>query len=162
MPIILFGHVILGESCGLAEGCGFDPRPIQWKWCQSHARINSYTQLWQIIEKIRNYRCQFHQYFNYNFYARRSQKRNKIQLSHEYLFTHLGSTSVKAVRRTLMKLSPGNQMGQNKKMVIQFYVLQDNLFTISAFFEKYTMVRATRQRKTIQKIIIVELFYNQL
>jgi len=32
----------------------------------------------------------------------------KIQLSHKYLFTLLGSASVKAVRRTLMKLSPGD------------------------------------------------------
>jgi len=31
----------------------------------------------------------------------------KIQLSNQCLFTLLGSTSVKAVRRTLMKLSPG-------------------------------------------------------
>jgi len=41
-----------------------------------------------------------------NFTACRSQKRKKIQLSHQYLFTLLGSASVKAARRTLMKLSP--------------------------------------------------------
>jgi len=40
-------------------------------------------------------------------YTCRSQKRDKIQLSHKYLFTLSGSVSVKAVRRTLMKLSPG-------------------------------------------------------
>jgi len=51
-------------------------------------------------------RCQFHQHFTYSFYACRSQKRKKIQLSHKYLFTLLGSESVKAERRTLMKLSP--------------------------------------------------------
>jgi hypothetical protein len=31
----------------------------------------------------------------------------RTQSSHQYLFTLLGPTSVKAVRRTLMKLSPG-------------------------------------------------------
>ncbi len=31
----------------------------------------------------------------------------KIQFSHQYLFMLLGSTSVKAVSRTLMKLTPG-------------------------------------------------------
>jgi len=40
------------------------------------------------------------------FYARRSQKRKKIQLSNQYLFTLSGSAGAKAVRRTLMKLSP--------------------------------------------------------
>jgi hypothetical protein len=49
---------------------------------------------------------QFHQRFTYNFYACRSQKCRKIQLSHKYLFTLSGSVSVKAARRTLMKLSP--------------------------------------------------------
>jgi hypothetical protein len=43
----------------------------------------------------------------YSFYAHRSQKRKKIQLSHKYLFTLSGSTSAKAVLRTLMKLTPG-------------------------------------------------------
>jgi hypothetical protein len=52
-------------------------------------------------------RGQFHQHFTYSFYARRSQKQKKIQLSHKYIFTLLGSLSIKAVRRTLMKLSPG-------------------------------------------------------
>ena len=31
----------------------------------------------------------------------------RTQSSHQYLFTLLGSTNVKAVRRTLMKLTPG-------------------------------------------------------
>jgi len=53
-------------------------------------------------------RGQSHQHFTYSFYARRSQKCKKIQLSHKYLFTLLGSASVNAVRRTLMKLSPGD------------------------------------------------------
>ncbi len=50
-------------------------------------------------------RVQFHQCFMYSFYACRSQKRKKIQSSHKYLFTLLGSTGAKAVRRTLMILT---------------------------------------------------------
>jgi len=50
---------------------------------------------------------QFHQHSTYSFYTCRSQKRKKTQLSHQYLFTLAGSTSKKAVRRTLMKLTPG-------------------------------------------------------
>ncbi len=42
-----------------------------------------------------------------SFYARRFRKSTKIQLSHQYLFTLSGSESVKAVRRTLMKLTTG-------------------------------------------------------
>ncbi len=39
--------------------------------------------------------------------ARRPQKRKKIQLSHQCLFTLLGSTGIKAVCRTWMKFTPG-------------------------------------------------------
>jgi len=49
-------------------------------------------------------RCQLNQHFTQSFYTRRSQKRKKIQLSHKYLFTILGSAHIKAVRRTLIKL----------------------------------------------------------
>ncbi len=49
-------------------------------------------------------RCQFHQRFTCSFY--RSQKHKNIQLSHQYLFTILGSAGVKALHRTLMKLTP--------------------------------------------------------
>ncbi len=52
-------------------------------------------------------KCQCHRHFTCSVYTRRSQKRKKIQLSHQYLFTLLGSAGAKAVRRTLMKLSPG-------------------------------------------------------
>jgi len=51
--------------------------------------------------------CQFHQHFTPSFYASRSQKREKIHLSHQYLITLSGSASLKAVHRTLMKLSHG-------------------------------------------------------
>ncbi len=50
---------------------------------------------------------QFHQCLTRTFYARKSRKRKKVQLSHQYLFTLSGSACVKAVLRTLMKLSPG-------------------------------------------------------
>jgi len=54
-------------------------------------------------------RCQFHQRSTHSFYARRSQKRKKIQLSHQYLLTLSGSASIKDRCRTLMKLSPGQE-----------------------------------------------------
>jgi len=38
----------------------------------------------------------------------------KIQLSHQYLFTLSGSTSVKAVHRMLMKLTPGHLLNARK------------------------------------------------
>ncbi len=50
--------------------------------------------------------CHFYQRFMRSFYARRSQKRKNIQLSHQYLFTLLGSARTKAAHRTLMKLTP--------------------------------------------------------
>jgi len=62
----------------------------------------------KILARKEDTMCPFHQRFTYSFYARRSQKRKKIQLSHQYLFMILGSLSVKAVRRTLMKLSQGD------------------------------------------------------
>jgi len=50
--------------------------------------------------------CQFHEHFTYSFYASRSWRCKNIQLSHQYLFRLSGSASVKAVRSTVMKLSP--------------------------------------------------------
>jgi len=47
--------------------------------------------------------CQFHQLFTYSFYARRSWKHKKILKTKLYFFALSGSTSVKAVRGTLMK-----------------------------------------------------------
>ncbi len=54
-------------------------------------------------------RAQFHQRSTYSFYARRSQKRNGRTYTDvlTVFFTLLGSTSAKAVRRMLMKLTPG-------------------------------------------------------
>ncbi len=52
-------------------------------------------------------KCQFHQRSSYCFCPRRSRKLKKIQLGHQCLFTFLGSTSIKAVLRMLVKLSPG-------------------------------------------------------
>jgi len=50
-------------------------------------------------------RCQFHQRFTCSFYACRSQKRQMTLLTWLSFFAHSGSTCVKAVCRTLMKLS---------------------------------------------------------
>ncbi len=63
----------------------------QWHWFKSSSRES---------------RCQFHQRFTCCFYARRSQKRQMILLTW-LSFAHSGSMCIKAVRRTLMKLSPG-------------------------------------------------------
>jgi len=49
--------------------------------------------------------AQFHQRSTYRFYARRSRKR-KDTYDLTVFFTLLGSTSVKSVRKTLMKLTP--------------------------------------------------------
>jgi hypothetical protein len=76
------------------------------EWKEERERFRSYFQkrdqlFWPLI------RCQFHQCSTSSFCARRDPKSVRTQSSHQYLFTLLGSTSVKAVRRTLMKLSPG-------------------------------------------------------
>jgi len=51
-------------------------------------------------------RVQFHQLSTYSFYARRYRMRKKRQSSQHCHFTLLGSSSVKVVRRTLMKSTP--------------------------------------------------------
>jgi len=56
-------------------------------------------------------RCQFHQRFTCSFYARWSQKHQMTLLNWLSFFAHSGSTCVKAVRRTLMKLSLGGGEG---------------------------------------------------
>ncbi len=63
------------------------------------------------------FRSQFHLRYTYSFYACRSQKRKKIVVDNlTVFFTLLGSASVKAVHRTLMKLSPGQTKFQTTKM----------------------------------------------
>jgi hypothetical protein len=58
-----FQEIFYEASSGRAlvsgsEGCGFDHCPMldASMWCQSHARIDSYTQFRFITEKIRKYR----------------------------------------------------------------------------------------------------------
>jgi len=58
-------------------------------------------------------RCQFRQQFTCSFYARRYQKRQMTLLPSLSIFAHSGSTCVKAVHRTLMKLSPGRLTAAN-------------------------------------------------
>ncbi len=60
----------------------------------------------EILSRAREIRCQFHQHFKHNFYARRSQKCQMTLLTWLSFLCIQGSTCVKAVRRTLMKLSP--------------------------------------------------------
>jgi hypothetical protein len=55
--------------------------------------------------------------FMRRFYARSSQKL-KSQSSHQYLFTLLGSGRVKAICRTLMKLSPWWEKEYDKQLSI--------------------------------------------
>jgi len=67
--------------------------------------------------------AQFHQHSTYSFYARRSQKHKKIDNLTVFL-TLLGSVSIKAVRRTLMKLSPCRKTlseGSKRKFVRKFW-----------------------------------------
>ncbi len=59
------------------------------------------------VESVKSFWCQFHQHFTFNFYDPRAQKRKMTMLTWLSFFAHLGSTSVKAVWRTLMKLNPG-------------------------------------------------------
>jgi len=42
----------------------------------------------------------------YGFYICRSRKRKKIPMTQLYFFTLSGSTSIKAARKTLVKLTP--------------------------------------------------------
>jgi len=49
---------------------------------------------------------QFHQRSTYSFYARRSRNEQKRQSSQQCCLALLGPTGVKAIRRTLMKLTP--------------------------------------------------------
>jgi len=57
--------------------------------------------------KVETIWAQFHQLFKYSFYACRSRKHQKILMTWLSFFSHSGSTSVKAVHRTLVKLTPG-------------------------------------------------------
>ncbi len=51
--------------------------------------------------------AQFRQRSTYNFYVRRSQKLKKILMTWLYFYPLLGSTSVKAVGKMLVKFTPG-------------------------------------------------------
>ncbi len=96
----------------IAHLCGHTTNLIQYETGMFHVLIFSLfprsDRNFIIMLRMKLLCCQFHQHFMYNFYARRSQKRKKILLSHQYLFTFTGSASVKAVRRMLMKLSQRN------------------------------------------------------
>ncbi len=112
-------------------------------------------------------RCQFHQSFTRSFYTCRSQKRKKIQLSHQYLFTLSGSTSVKAVRRTLMKLSPGpiaitpgDRMGllYSKQFFGCFFHLQNVCFLSKLLSKKFVLVQGIDLRASLKLLLMHERF----
>jgi len=65
--------------------------------------------------------AQFHQRFTCSFYAHGSRKRKNIQLSHQYIFTLSGSRSIKAARKTLMKLSLWGHVSLRWKHFVSFY-----------------------------------------
>jgi len=88
--------------------------------------------------EVKYFRCQFHQCFMCSFYAHRSQKSKKIQLGHWYLFTLLESASVKAIRRTLMKLSPD----EDNPMLAELY---NNLRASYEMIDKYPFILFSSQ-----------------
>jgi len=75
-----------------------------------------------------SFRCQFHQRSTYNFYARGAQKRKMTMLTWLSIFARLGSTSVKAVRRMLIKLSFRFQFQQH---FTQAFLLKSALCSFS-------------------------------
>jgi len=96
-------YILLGKS--IFQIVKWTPLPPLSPWHESVPSLLAHTIL-SVIFSSSYFSCsQFHQHFTYNFYAHRSQKRKKIQLSHKYLFTLSGSASIKAVFWTLMKLS---------------------------------------------------------
>ncbi len=57
----------------------------------------------------------------------------RTQSSYQYLFTLLGSTFVKAVRRMLMKLSPGMQLKRSDHNTLLFFSLIKTHFSKTNF-----------------------------
>ncbi len=86
---LLFLYKRLFSSCVLA---------LEAKFHMKNARLN--------IDEIDTW-GQFHQCSTYSFYAHRSQKRKKILMTWLSSYAFGISTSAKAVRKTLMKLTPG-------------------------------------------------------
>jgi len=69
----------------------FSEEAKNWVEFRAGAKENLGKLIFVIFQNILYYSCQFHQRFKSSFYACRSQKRKKIQLSHQFLFTLLGS-----------------------------------------------------------------------
>jgi len=95
------------------EQWSFKCEPGLWAWCIREQCSQLFCSSLDIFELWRRdgdrklaFWAQFHQRSMYSFYARRSRKRKKIQVSHQYLFTLLVSACVKASGRTLIKLTP--------------------------------------------------------
>jgi len=84
------------------------------------------------------FRGQFHQHIYAQLYARISQS-VRTQSSHQYLFTLLGSTHVKAVHRILIKLSPG----------VNF---------INILWTAYTWAEPIRLKKTVKSWVFLRFW----
>jgi len=101
----------LGVNFINGKRLNFSYERMFWQLLQLHVtrKAAEMTLVWKTrvfyIDEI-DTRAQFHQHSTYSFYVCRSQKRKTVKLS--IFFTLLGSTSAKAVRRTLMKLTLGH------------------------------------------------------
>jgi len=86
-------------------------------------------------------RCQFHQSSTHSFCACRFRKGKKTQLSHWYLFTLSGSASVKAVRRTLMKLTADHRwIRKGRQPRTPLFNLKQKYFS-STFLKSFFQVK---------------------
>jgi len=101
-----------------------------------------------------------HQHFTYNFYACRSQKSKKIQLSHQYLFTLSGSASVKAVRRTLMKSPTRCQFHQHFTRSFFVWKCFAQLFSCYNLALKFFVKRLLVRKSCIINLLIFEIIFN--
>ncbi len=73
----------------------------------------------------------------------------KIQLSHKYLFTLFGSANIKAVRRTLMKLSPVHRKSVHLKSVHRKFVHRKSVHWKP--FQQRSVHRKSVHRKSVHK-----------
>ncbi len=81
--------------------------------------------------------CQFHQRFMSSFYASRYQKGQMTLLAWQSFFAHLGSTYVKAVCRTLMKLRIRKLINKKQTLTSQSHSGSEINFTILFIFQNY-------------------------
>jgi len=92
-----------------------------FKGCFIIKETSKINKIWGFAGRIKSFRmpnlargpyfvhswAQFHQHSTSSFYARRSRVRKKRQSSWQCRLALLGPTSIKAARKTLVKLTPG-------------------------------------------------------